>query len=285
MTHASRPIARTVRTLLRGICLLAALTALPATASDDFGIWTGIGAEKKFNKKFSVEAGLGFRAEQQLKSAARWDASVGVGYKPWRFLKLSAGYVYLYDRSLQEAKVNYGNKSGRKNGYNVDHGYWRSKHRAYFDVTGKVDAGRFTFSLRERYQMTHSMAATCVRDRYRDLAPGGYNKEVYTWNGENFMSYERTTDDKGHKNAHYLRSRFQVEYNIRHCPVDPFVSYELSNNLSDALTLDKTRLTVGADWAITKQHKLSLAYIYQNGADDDGNDDIHVIDIGYKFSF
>ena len=49
--------------------------------------------------------------------------------------------------------------------------------------------------------------------------------------------------------------------------------------------LDKTRLTVGGDWKLSKKHKISAAYIYQDGADDDGNDDIHVISVGYKFTF
>lgn len=266
------------------VLALAAMVAAPAVADDDFGLWTSIAAEKKFNKKISLEAGIDFRSEQKLKSVSRWSGSLGVGYKPWKFLKFSAGYAYIYDRSVQEAKVNYTN-SGNINGYNVDHGYWRSKHRAYVDATGKLDVGRFSFSLRERYQYTHTMGTTCLRDRYRDTAPGGYSGDIYYWNGEGFIEKNLVEDDKSHKNNHYFRSRLQVSYDIKGVPLEPFVSYEISNNLSDGFALDKTRITVGTDWKINKKHKLSLAYLYQDGADDDSNDNIHVIDLGYKFEF
>ena len=56
----------------------------------------------------------------------------------------------------QESEVNITN-SGKVNGYNVDHGYWRSKHRFYVEGTGSLKAGRFKFSLRERYQYTYFM--------------------------------------------------------------------------------------------------------------------------------
>ena len=53
------------------------------------------------------------------------------------------------------------------------------------------------------------------------------------------------------------------------------------------MALAKTRLTLGTDWKISKKHSVSLAYIYQDGAgdDDSGTNNIHVIEVGYKFSF
>lgn len=36
---------------------------------------------------------------------------------------------------------------------------------------------------------------------------------------------------------------------------------------------------------ITKQHRLDIAYVYSNGADDDNDSDIHVLSLGYKFKF
>lgn len=275
-----------IKTFLRRYCALALLLAASpaAQADDDFGIWAGVEAEKKINRQFSLNAGVNFRAEQKLQSVGRWGVSLGADYKPFKGLKFGAGYTWLYARSPQESKADY-KKSGAFNGYNVDHGYWRPKHRAFFDVSGKVGIGRFTLGVRERYQFTHHMGVDHVRDRYRGLAPGGYDGPVYEWNGQQFVSFESVERHKSNKNVHYLRSRFSLEYDIRHCPVDPSVSYEFSNNLSDAMHLDKQRLYVGADWKISKKHVLSFGYIYQNGADDDGNDDIHVIDIGYKLKF
>lgn len=273
---------KSLRTLVLSAFSVFALTAM---AGDDFGIWTDLSFEKKITRQLSVDAGVDFRSEQNLKSVSRWAGSIGLAYKPAKFFKASAGYAYIYDRSPQETKESYGNKSGRFNGYNVDHGFWRSKHRFYVDVTGRVSFSRFTLSLRERYQYTRSLATTCTRDRYRDPKQQGYTGEIYVCNGQEFMTFERVSDDKKAKDANYLRSRLELEYDIRHCPVDPFISFELSNDLSDGLHLDKKRYSVGADWKLSKKHRLSFAYLYQNGADDDGSDNIHVINVGYKFSF
>ena len=97
--------------------------------------------------------------------------------------------------------------------------------------------------------------------------------------------FERQTDNKAEKRRHYLRSRFVLDYNIPRCPVDPFVTVEFSNNLSEGMNLEKTRYTVGLDWKINKQHTLSLAYLYDDGQDDDSNGKLHVLEVGYKFKF
>ncbi len=65
----------------------------------------------------------------------------------------------------------------------------------------------------------------------------------------------------------------------------PYLTYEFSNDMSNQLHLDKQRLTVGTEWKITKQHRLDIAYVYNNGADDDNDSDIHVLSLGYKFKF
>ncbi len=269
------------------LCLFMALVAVPALAEDDFGIWSGISAEKKLNKKFSIEAGIGFRAEQKLGNASRWDISLGAAYKPTKWLKLSAGYMYIHSYSPEEAKVNH-NKDGEVKGYNIDQGFWRSRHRGYFDATGKVDIGRFTFSLRERYQLSHSVATTCDRIRLRDVAPGGYSGETFPYNGKEYIVDAETfgTDDKSAKNEHTLRSRLKAEYNIKGLPLNPFVSYEFHNLLEKGFDIDKTRLIVGTDWKITKQHKLSFAYLYQNGANKENtSNNLHAIEVSYKFDF
>ena len=76
-----------------------------------------------------------------------------------------------------------------------------------------------------------------------------------------------------------------MEYNIKHCAWTPYASYELSNNLSEDFHLDKKRLTLGAEWKITKQHRLDFAYVYDNGADDDARSSDHAISLSYKFKF
>ena len=265
--------------------LLTVGAVSPACAQqDDFGIWTSVGVEKKINKQWSAEAGVEFRTADNLQEVSRWGGSLGVNYKLTGFLKLGAGYAYLYDHNAMETKVNY-TKNGNVNGYNVDHAYWQSKHRAYFDVVGSLKSGRFKFSWRERYQYTHSVATDCDRMRFRDEAQPGYSGESFEWNGQQFTDYEEVVDHKSGKNKHYLRTRAKVEYNIPKCPLNPYASYELSNDLADGLDLDKTRLIVGTEWKITKQHVLTVGYLYQHGTDGDHDGGRHVLDLGYTFTF
>lgn len=270
------------------IFLTGMLAVLPSAVlyahGDDFGIWTGVGIEKKMTQKFSAEAGLEFRSADNVREAARWSGTLGLNYKAADFLKLGVGYAYIYDYSSLESKVNY-TKKGEVNGYNVDHGYWQSKHRAYFDATGSFKLGRFKFSLRERYQYTRSVAADCGRTRFRDAVQPGYVGEVYPWRGEEFMEMTRGTDHKPAKDKHYLRTRAKIAYNIHKCPFNPYVSYELSNDLADGLDLDKTRLSIGTEWKITKQHVLTMGYLYQHGTDGDHDGGRHVLDLSYQFSF
>ena len=272
--------------------LLLTATALTAAAEDDFGIWTDLSAEKKINKQFAADLSVGFRAEDRLNHDTRWSVGTGLSYKPVKGIKVSAGYSLIRDFSLSEAKAKY-KDNGNLSGYNVDHGFWRTKHRFTFDISGKHTFGRLTVGLRERFQMTHSNSAKTLRDKYRSPKQPGFTGETWTYNGTEFMEFNKdtegrpTVDDKSGKTTHYLRSRLSAEYDIRHCPLTPYAAVEWSHSLDDAMALAKTRLTLGTDWKISKKHSVSLAYIYQDGAgdDDSGTNNIHVIEVGYKFSF
>ena len=273
---------------------LLALPACPALAQDDFSLWTEAAVQKELSKKFSIDAGLEFRLEDQWSQPVRWALSAGATYKPFRGLSLSAGYVFLHDYSFTEAETDYkkdddGLPTTQFNGYNVDHGFWRNKHRATFDVTGKLPLGRFTIGLRERYQFTHSLSGTTLRDKYRKLIPddqlGGWTGDRYDYAGQTFAKFEQEEKEKRAKDRHYLRSRLSVEYNIRHCAWTPYVSYELSNDLEDGFDLDKKRLIVGAEWKLTKQHRLDFSYVFDDGADDDTRSNNHAIALSYKFKF
>lgn len=263
---------------------LVAVAASPIYAGDEFGIWTGLGVEKDITKRFSVDAGVDFRSGSNLEYAERWSGTLGLGFKVNSFLKLGAGYTYIHDYEHQDSKVNFNNK-GVENGYNVDHGHWRGKNRAFFDMTGSLKAGRFKFSLRERYVYTHSVATDVKRTRFRDKLVSGHTDNLYPWNGENFLEMTEGIDHKSGKDKHQLRSRLKVEYNIPKCPFNPFVTYEFANDLTDGLDLDRTRLVVGTEWKITKQHVVSMGYLFHQGTDGKHEGALHVIDLGYKFKF
>ena len=269
--------------------LLAALSLLCAgslMAQNDFGVWTSVSAEKAFSKKFSIDAGAELRLQENATQPMRWDFGLGASYKVTKFLKLGAGYTFIHGRNLQEVKPRYKNDGVTVNGYNVDHGFWRNKHRLFFDVTGKAAWGRFTFSLRERYLYTHYNEAECLRDKYRTRVQPGYTGDTYIYNGTEFMEYEQTTDSKKAKDKHALRSRLQVEYNIKGLPLNPYASYEVTNDLGNQLRYDKSRVCAGVEWKVTKKHILDVGYLFQSESDnDEGNGNIHAIKVGYTFKF
>lgn len=278
--------------------LTIALATLPAlalhAADDDFGIWTSASVQKSISPTFSIDAGIGFRAEDCLQRVARWDVGAGVSYKPVKFLTLSTAYTYIYGQNAEEGKVDYKKKTDDEgnlifNGYNVDHAYWRSRHRATFDIIGKIPMGRFTLSIRERYQYTHYDAATTTRDRYRSELPeamaGAWTGDTYEYDGHTFTSFEQSDREKKAKDRHYLRSRFMIDYNIRHCPLTPYAAYEFHNNLSNSLKLKKSRLTAGVEWKVSKKHRLDFAYVFQNSHDDDNEGNLHALSVEYKFKF
>lgn len=275
--------------LSRKRILLAALSLFCAgslMAQNDFGVWTSVSAEKAFSKKFSIDAGAELRLQDNATQPMRWDFGLGASYKVTKYLKLGAGYAFIHGRNLQEVKPHYKNDGVTVNGYNVDHGFWRNKHRLFFDVTGKVAWGRFTFSLRERYLYTHYNEAECLRDKYRTLVQPGYTGDTYIYNGTEFMEYEQTTDSKKAKDKHALRSRLQVEYNIKGLPLNPYASYEVTNDLGDKLRYDKSRVCAGVEWKVTKKHILDVGYLFQSESDnDEGNGNIHAIKVGYTFKF
>lgn len=276
---------------------LALCSATSAIAQSDFGVWTEIGVEKSFNKKFSLEASVENRMANNATQPQRWNAAIGGSYKPLKWLKLGAGYVFIYNRNFQEAEPKYKEndegeivlgKDGKPiiEGYNVDHGYWRPRHRAYFDVQGKVDVGRFSISLRERYLYNYYVETEALRDKYRNPSQLGYSGNLYTFNGMEFMKYEQEMDTKKAKSKHSLRTRLQVEYDIKGVPLTPFVSCELTNELSNAMQYDKVRAQAGVEWKINKKHILSGAYLYQNENQEFGpNESLHAIKLGYKFKF
>lgn len=234
-------------------------------AQDDFGLWASFAGSHKFNKQWSVGVEGELRSCENASQMERWSLGVDADYKIMKHLKASVGYVFMDNRYPE--KVNLRKDETVKWSRPA---YWTPRHRLMASLTGDLDLGRFNISLRERWQYTHRTAKTVQR-------------EYYTPDGE--LNYIED-DFRESKDTHVLRSRLQVEYDIKKCPVVPFASVELTNNFS-GFNLEKTRYTAGAEWKLTKQHTVGLCYIYQNTSDDNDDDDVnsHILSISYKVKF
>ena len=283
------------RTLLFSLMCLAVFVA-----KAEGGLWYGIDATHDFNKRLSAEFSLGSRVEDGWSRYTRYDLAASVSWKALSWLKIGGGYDFIRDYNAEEIVTKYkdDNPANRVTGFNVDEAFWRTKHRLFADVTGKWRAGRFTFALRERYQYTRFTPVDGLREwKYRYFREYESPAEIerpyipYTMADGTVRYFEldesRTDyEEKSAKDRHYLRSRFGVEYNIRHCPFTPFATYEVSNNLGKRLQLVRQRLQVGGDYKVKKGHTVTMAYLYQHGENEDNGDaNLHVLSVGYKFKF
>jgi hypothetical protein len=226
---------------------LASLTAYSQS------LWTSADFKARIAKGLSVNAEVDYRTTDQLKATQRVAGSFGLDYKIIKPLKISSGYTYIHQHIDTEVT----NKG------NIIPAYWQPKHRFYFDVTGSVNWNRFNFSLRERYQMTHRKEQSVPK----------FDEDGVTQKKDELIDG---------KTNNMLRSRLQVEYNIKHSRFVPYVSAEIYNSLSDSFDYDKFRFTVGSEYKLNKHNSLSIYYRYITNSDQDEHSG-HILGVGYKF--
>ena len=290
---------RSLKRILGTGCLL--LVASNMVAQSDFGVWTSIEASTKLNKQLELSLEGEYRTQSNSSLTERIATGISLSYKNKKvpFLKADVGYSVMSMYGLGETTIKY--EKNDEGGYeydddgnlipkhkNVDSPYWYTRHRATASLTGSVKWGRFKFSLRERYQFTHRMRSYCDRERwyydpYHKMFPEDV-PEYYVDDDPESDGYSYMTDTKKAKSDHKLRSRLSVSYDIKQCPFEPFAEVEVYNELDNAFAYDKIRYTVGADYKINKEHKLTFYYRYQDYADIDEVSG-HVLGIGYAFEF
>lgn len=251
-------------------CLLAFLLALASdsllraqTAADDFGYGLSVSAEHKLAKGLKLQAEAEVRTQSQFSSLERWAFDLGLDYKLASWLKTDVGYV-LMDRYHLSKVTSKGN---------VISGHWAPRHRWYAGLSFQHEIGRLKFSLRERYQLTHSPLQYVPK----------YSTDPSFGIGRPFG--QRLTDEvEAGDQDHILRSRLQLSYNIRHCRFTPVASVELLNDLANGFTVDQLRYSFGIDYSFNKRTSLNLVWRYKDRADNDEANG-HLFTLGYNFQF
>ena len=139
--------------------------------------------------------------------------------------------------------------------------------------------------MREAYQFTHIDSATYSVDKYR------HDDGQTNWTDKNYTKiagseYYIRTDESGKsaQEKRQLRSRIGLDYDIPHWKFDPFVSYELFNDIDNGFKTEKSRLTAGVEFSFKKMHNFEVAYMWQNQHDDDEPAGSFVC-LSYKFDF
>lgn len=244
-------------------------------ADNTGGVWTEVGVSKALPYNLSVEASAGHRTLDWFDWSSRTDVSAGLSYKVNKYVKFGLGYTFIAKNNQDEWKDHLSDKTGKWNGYNVDDNNWALRHRLSLDVTGTYRVSKLIrFSLRERYQYTYQSPRDVDRTKMRDKNYDGIIDDI---------TY--TTDHKPHKNRHLLRSRLKISLDKKDLKWEPYVSVETHNDFSKKMHLDKIRTIVGVDYSITKKHQVGLGYVFNHENDDDGDQNIHAISVGYNFKF
>lgn len=264
-----------------GLLLVAFLAVVPVRAgSDDFGIWTDVGVVKSLPYGWSLSLEAGFRSADLSRSVDRWSGIFGVGYKPFKHLKLEASYSFLYSYEPSVRKEHYRQDvmiPTAWNGFNVTSHYWKPRNRVSVEATGDIKVAQIVkISLRERYQFTHQKKMEVPRTKYR------YKKDFVTLkNGYPLQD----VNEKESKRVQYLRSRLKVEIDKKGWKAKPFASFELYNDLDNELALNRTRFSLGSAYKVTRRHEVSAAYVFNNDVDEEPFEGRHVMSFGYTFKF
>ena len=250
---------------------------------DEFGVWATVEASKKINKKLKLDFEAELRTLEGVANMERVSLGAGASYKLTKWLKASAGYIFMYKHTLDEIKYKWEDQFevpgyGTYCDYNIDHAYWTERHRFHVTLTGEYKIGRVELSLRERVQYTRTNSATTDETKYRWQQ--NFDEE-YNEIEPTLIEKETESDFKEAKHNTTLRSRLTAKWDIENCKITPFASVELYTRLDEWKGFDRLRYRLGADYKIDKKNKVSLYYLFQHDNNEEKTKG-HAIGIGYS---
>lgn len=211
--------------LLFGLLLLAPLFVSAQIREWDFNTWTSISLTKKIEKKWDLTLNAQARFYQNSSRLDETFIDLGSSYALAKHVKLSGNY-----------RFGMSNVNPTTTGFN----------RFYFDLEWEKP-NKFLFKTKR--------LSISTRSRFQ----GEYSTKLL----------------ESQLPKYYIRQKFIVKYTIRGIPIDPYIGAEVFLRVRDATYafgtdprpvsyFDKTRLIVGADWNLSKKHKIGVHYTYQH---------------------
>lgn len=208
--------------------------------NESYGIWTNAVAEYG-KKKWDFAAELEFRNRGLYDTLYRTSFQPEFAYAIIKPLEIGFSYTIMsfYDAKYDDNQV---------------------RHRVTPFIQGKLKAGRFGFSLREKYEVTYKDESDRVKESGKI--------DTYKMNPEKAW-----------------RNKLKVNYDIPGIKLEPFVSaetfYQLNN--PDGNRLEKIRYILGLEYKINKHHSVDISGILNHTVDKDEPGKEYIIGIGYKF--
>lgn len=139
--------------------VLLVVYALPLQAQDsDFVTWNKMKARHDVSSRIELSGDIEMRTRDALDEIDRWGFGVGASVRLLPFLKADGGY-----------ELHYRNRGADG---------WKTRHRYYAGASGTLKTGRWTLSLRERFQHTFDGRGT---DEFRIRTRLKATYKVTTW--------------------------------------------------------------------------------------------------------
>lgn len=243
-------------------------TSRMSAQTDDFGLDFSLGAEKKICKGVDVGIEGYARTQDNTQKIERWGAGASVGVKVVNTktfsVKASAKWEYMWINNLAE-------RTEKRNGYNYTNHFWRNRHRTSASLSAAYSPSkRWEISWKETFQYNHFCESSKTTEKWRFEDKDDMNS-LYLSDEElkTVMAKDRTV----------LRSKITVQYDTKHCPIDPYISGEYGCGLN--YSTNKWKFEAGADYKLNKKNKINLFYRYLT-EDDDDEPNGHLVGIGYS---
>ncbi|MDR0811966.1 MAG: DUF2490 domain-containing protein [Paludibacter sp.] len=234
---------------MKKILLLTVISffVLAAYSQQETGVWASLSLDKKINKKWNIGVETDIRTIGGndlyfVRLIDRWSFSVNANYSLFKPVKL--GVTYMIMNKLDTKYANY---------------QWRN--RILLTASGKQKWGDFSFSLRERLQITTKNDSKRIKD---DGSTDTYavNPDL-TW-----------------------RNRFQIVYDIPKSRFTPAASFETFYSLNDPSgnKFDELRYILSLTYKIDKHNFVELygVYNYDPYILMENMFNAYVIGVGYK---
>ncbi len=142
--------------------LLLLLEKFSLAQEKDAALWTAIGINKDFGKKFNAEAEIGYRLNNNMQSFEKAYIEAGVSYRFNSFFKISADYRYENKNNFLEDYISERNRFtlAWQNRLKTDNFrfYWTIKYQHKFtDTYGKSGIYlEYDYHIRNKFQIQYT---------------------------------------------------------------------------------------------------------------------------------
>lgn len=221
---------KSMRTRKQFFALFALFLILPTlfpllAQNADNGLWTTVEVKKKFKNGIALSLSEEYKMRENISNTDKLETTLDLSWKPLSFLKGGIAYC----------RIDYNHPANNSNLME----YWELRHRYIAYLTGSYDLGRFSLSLREKFQQTNRVGVLADQNKSNP--------------------------------TNVLRSKFEVDYNIRKSSLTPYASVEVfyAFNEPDGVQIPAStkmvteiRNSIGLEFAINKKLAVDAGYLY-----------------------